>query len=127
MSGFHRRLPDVDPHLNHREAKALFFALADDELPAPQAQAVRTHLDGCDECRQGWEGYSRTVRRLQGVEREKAPPALASLVMTRVRRQRRFGLKGLHMAHMQHRFPVEILIPLLLAAAVAAFLVMAAS
>ncbi|MCE9672960.1 zf-HC2 domain-containing protein [Myxococcus stipitatus] len=113
--------------MSHREAKDLFLALADDELPAPQAQAVRTHLDGCDECRHGWEGYSRTVRRLQSVEREKAPPAMASLVMTRVRRQRRFGgLKGLHMAHMHQRFPVEILIPLLLAAAVAAFLVMAA-
>ncbi|MBZ4401835.1 zf-HC2 domain-containing protein [Myxococcus sp. MISCRS1] len=126
MSQFHRRLPDVDPRMNHREARALFLALADDELPAPQAQAVRTHLDGCDECRHGWEGYSRTVQRVRGVQKEKAPPALASLVMTRVRRQRRFGLKGLHMAHMNHRFPVEILIPLLLAAAVAAFLVMAA-
>ncbi|AGC46471.1 hypothetical protein MYSTI_05189 [Myxococcus stipitatus DSM 14675] len=126
MSGFHRRLPDVDPRMNHREARALFLALADDELPAPQAQAVRSHLDGCDECRHGWEGYSRTVRRLQNVEREKAPPALASVVMTRVRRQRRFGLRGLHMAHMQHRFPVEILIPILLAVAVAAFLVLAA-
>ncbi|WP_144370144.1 anti-sigma factor family protein [Myxococcus stipitatus] len=112
--------------MNHREARALFLALADDELPAPQAQAVRSHLDGCDECRHGWEGYSRTVRRLQNVEREKAPPALASVVMTRVRRQRRFGLRGLHMAHMQHRFPVEILIPILLAVAVAAFLVLAA-
>lgn len=126
MSGIHRRLSDVDPRLNHRETRELFLALADDELPAPQAQAVRTHLDGCDECRHGWEGYSRTVLRVQGVAREKAPPALASLVMTRVRRQRRFGLKSLHMAHMQHRFPVEILIPLLLAVAVAAFLVMAA-
>ncbi|MCP3101411.1 zf-HC2 domain-containing protein [Myxococcus sp. K15C18031901] len=112
--------------MSHREAKASFLALADEALPAPQAQAVRTHLDGCDECRHGWEGYSRTVRRLQSVEREKAPAALASLVMTRVRRQRRFGLKGLHLAHMHQRFPVEILIPLLLAAAVAAFLVMAA-
>ncbi|AKQ65248.1 hypothetical protein A176_002160 [Myxococcus hansupus] len=112
--------------MNHREARALFLALADDELPAPQAQEVRTHLDGCEDCRQGWQRYASVVKRVQAVEREKAPPALASRVMNRVRHQRRFGLRGLHTAHMNHRLPVEILIPLLLAAAVAAFLVMAA-
>lgn len=126
MTLIHRRLPDVDPRMNHREAKALFLALADDELPAPKAQAVRTHLDGCDDCRKGWEGYAYTLQRLKGVEREKAPPALASQVMNRVRRQRRFGLRGLHTKHMHYRVPVEIIIPLLLGAAVAAFIFMAA-
>jgi anti-sigma factor RsiW len=115
----------MQPQLSHREAKALFLALADQELPAPEAQAVKTHLDGCEECRVGWEHYERTVQRLRGVEREKAPPALASVVMTRVRRRRKFGLKGLHTAHAQHRLPVEVLIPLLLAAAVGAFFLMA--
>ena len=33
MSGIQRRLMDVEPQLNHREARALFFALADEELP----------------------------------------------------------------------------------------------
>lgn len=127
MSAFQRRLMDVEPQLSHREAKSLFFALADEELPAPQAQAVRTHLDGCDECRAGWDKYARTVQRVRKVEREKAPPAMASLVMNRVKRERRFGLRKLHLAHINHRLPVEILIPVLLAAAVAAFLVMSAS
>lgn len=126
MTLIHRKLSDVDPRMNHREARALFLALADDELPAPKAQAVRTHLDGCDDCRKGWEGYTYTLQRLKGVEREKAPPALASRVMNRVRRQRRFGLRGLHTTHMHYRVPVEILIPLLIGAAVAAFLFMAA-
>ena len=66
MSSIHRRLLDVEPRMNHREARALFLALADDELPAPKAQAVRTHLDGCADCREGWEGYARTVQRLKG-------------------------------------------------------------
>jgi predicted anti-sigma-YlaC factor YlaD len=117
---------DVEAQLNHREAKDLFFALADEELPEPQAQAVRTHLDGCDECRAGWDRYARTVQRVRKVEREKAPPVMASLVLNRVKRERRFGLRKLHLAYTYHRFPVEILIPLLLAAAVAAFLVMSA-
>ncbi|WP_246357424.1 anti-sigma factor family protein [Pyxidicoccus fallax] len=112
--------------MNHREARALFLALADDELPAPKAQAVRSHLDDCADCRAGWEGYARTVQRLKGVEREKAPPALATQVMNRVRHQRRFGLRALHTTHMHYRVPVEIIIPLLLGVAVAAFLFMAA-
>jgi len=118
---------DVEAQLNHREARDLFFALADEELPEPQAQAVRSHLDGCDECRAGWQRYAKTVQRVRQVEREKAPPVMASLVMNRVKRERRFGLRKLYLAHTYHRFPVEILIPILLAAAVAAFLVMSAS
>lgn len=117
---------DVEPQLNHREARDLFFALADEELPEPQAQAVRSHLDGCEECRAGWQRYAQTVQRVRGVEREKAPGVMASLVMNRVKRERRFGLRKLYLAHTYHRFPVEILIPILLAAAVAAFLVMSA-
>ncbi|MCY1041351.1 zf-HC2 domain-containing protein [Corallococcus sp. bb12-1] len=124
MSGLQRRGTDLEPRLDHREARALFLALADEELPAPQAQAVQSHLDDCVECRQGWDRYARTVQRVRTVEREKAPPALASLVVGRVRRQRRFGLRGLYLAHANHRFPVEVLIPLLLAAAVGAFLLM---
>jgi anti-sigma factor RsiW len=113
--------------LSHRETRALFIALADEELPAEKVQAVRSHLDGCGECQQGWQSYSSTVLRLRQVEKQKASPALASMVMTRVKRQRRFGLKRLHLAHAQYRFPVEVLIPLLLAAAVGAFLIMSAS
>jgi predicted anti-sigma-YlaC factor YlaD len=127
MSGIQRRLRDVEAQLNHREARDLFLALADEDLPEPQAKAVRSHLDGCDECRAGWDRYARTVQRVKKVEKEKAPPAMASLVMNRVKRERRFGLRKLHLAHTHHRFPVEVLIPLLLAAAVAAFLVLSAS
>lgn len=126
MTGFQRRLMDVEPQLNHREARDLFLALADEELPEPQAKAVRSHLDGCEECRAGWDRYAKTVQLVRKVEREKAPPMMASLVLNRVKRERRFGLRKLHWAHTHHRFPVEVLIPLLLAAAVATFLVMAA-
>jgi predicted anti-sigma-YlaC factor YlaD len=127
MSGIQRRLMDVEPQLNHREARDLFLALADEELPEPQAKAVRSHLDGCEECRAGWDRYAQTVQLVRKVEREKAPPMMASLVLNRVKRERRFGLRKLHWAHTHHRVPVEVLIPLLLAAAVAAFLVLSAS
>jgi anti-sigma factor RsiW len=126
MNTNRHRLTGVEPRLSHRDAKALFLALADEELPPPQAQAVRSHLDGCDECRAGWVRYEQTVLRVRQVEREQAPPALASRVLHRVKRERRSGLRKLHLAHVHHRFPVEVLIPLLLAAAVAAFLMMSA-
>jgi anti-sigma factor RsiW len=124
MNVFQRKLRDMPAQLDHRQTRALFLALADEELPAEKAQAVRKHLDGCGECQQGWQRYSSTVQRLRRVEREKASPALASVVMTRVKRQRRFGLKGLHTLHAHYRFPVEVLIPLLLAAAVAVYVML---
>jgi anti-sigma factor RsiW len=127
MNGFQRRLRDMPAQLDHRQTRALFLALADEELPGEKAQAVRQHLDGCGECQRGWRQYARTVQRLRGVERQKAPPALASVVMTRVKRQRRFGLKGLHTLHAHYRFPVEVLIPMLLAAAVAVFVLLSSS
>lgn len=111
--------------LEHHQAQALFLDLVDEALPAEQEQAVRLHLQGCGECQAGWERYARTVQRVRQVERERAPPGLATQVMGRVRRQRRLGLKGLHLAHAHHRLPVEVLIPLLLAAAVLAFLALA--
>ncbi|MBU8899187.1 transmembrane transcriptional regulator [Corallococcus sp. H22C18031201] len=121
MSGTHEQSTDVEPRLSHREAREAFLSLADEALDAAREKCVRAHLDGCPECREGWERYARTVSRLRGVPREKAPPALATRVMGRVRRQRRFGLRGIHLAHAHQRFPVEILVTLLVAAAVAVF------
>jgi anti-sigma factor RsiW len=112
--------------LSHRETRDLFLAFADEELPAEKAQDVQAHLDGCGECQQGWQRYAGTVLRLRQVEKHQAPHALSSAVMMRVKRQRGFALKRLHLMHAQYRLPVEVLIPLLLAAAVAAFLILSA-
>ncbi|WP_434389399.1 anti-sigma factor family protein [Melittangium boletus] len=111
--------------LSHRETRALFIAFADEDLPADKAGEVRSHLDGCGECQRGWQSYSATVQRLKAAPRHAAPPALATQVMTRVKRQRRSGLRGLTLMHAHYRLPVEILVPVLLAAAVAAYLLMA--
>ena len=113
--------------LSHRDTRAHFLALADEALSAETAREVRSHLDACGECARGWQAYSRTVLRVRQVERHRAPGALASRVMTRVKRQRRLGLRGLVLAHAHHRLPVEVLIPVLLAAAVAAYLMLVSS
>jgi anti-sigma factor RsiW len=115
----------VQVELTHREAKSLFGPLVDEELPGLEAVRLRAHLDGCDECRTGWQRYERVVKGARSLEREKAPPALATLISRRLRR-RRFGARALTLHHANYRFPVEAVIPLLLAAAVAAMLFFAA-
>ena len=112
--------------LSHREAKSLFGAWVDEELPSPQAQRLRSHLDSCGECRDGWEKYARAVDVVRHVQREKAPPALASTILRRVRRQRFSNFRHVHLAHLQHRVPVEAAIPVLLGILVAAMLVLLA-
>lgn len=111
--------------LSHREARGMFLALADQDLPQSEADRLRQHLEQCEDCRCGWQDYSQTVQALRGVTREKAPPALATLVMRRVRRQQRPALRHAHLTYVQ-RVPFEIVVPILLGVAVAAFIVMAA-
>jgi predicted anti-sigma-YlaC factor YlaD len=117
----------VNAQLSHREAQRLFFAFADDELPSEDETRLTLHLEECGSCRAGWDRYARTVDRVRGVEREKAPAALATLIVRRARRRRTFGLRAIQLAHAQYRFPVEAAIPLLLGAAVAALLVLMAA
>ncbi len=112
--------------LSHKEAKSLFGALVDEELPAKEQLRLRSHLDTCDNCRQGWERYSRAVTVVRKVEREKAPPQLASNILRRVRRRKWLGQRNVHLAHVQYRFPVEAIIPVLLGILVAAMLVLLA-
>ena len=117
----------MSAQLSHRETRALFIALADEELPAEQARQVQSHLEGCGECQRGWQAYAGGLRRVRQVERQRAPATLASSVMTRLKRERRSGLRRLHLAHAHYRLPVEIIIPVLLAAAVAAYFFLLAS
>ena len=107
--------------LSHREAKDLFAPWVDDELAAPDAVRLRAHLDGCEDCRVGWEAYERVVKTARSLERVRAPEGLSSIILRRVRR-RRFGPRPSMVNHIQNRVPVEMIIPLLLAAAVAAML-----
>lgn len=111
--------------LSHKEARGMFLSFADQELAAPEAQKLRRHLESCEDCLAGWHQYEDTVRTLRGVTREKAPPALASLVMRRVRRNNRPAVRYARLVQLQ-RVPVEAVIPILLGVAVAAFIVMAA-
>lgn len=112
--------------LSHKEARSLFAGRVDDDLPAPDAVRLRRHLESCADCRAGWDRYERAVNVVRRVERERAPPTLATNILRRVRRQRINGLRHFHMAHLQNRVPVEAVIPVLLGVLVAAMLVLLA-
>lgn len=114
------------PQLSHKEARKLFFDYADDGLPATDAQRLRLHLDGCEDCKQGFDRYAKTVKSLRGTTREKAPPHLSSQIMRRVRRERRFGWRRTLAMQNMYRPPVETFIPVLLGVAVAVWLMLAA-
>ena len=116
----------MNAQLSHREAKSLFGPWIDQDLEAPKAQQLRDHLDGCVDCRAGWTKYERVVRSARDLGREPTPPDLAGKILRRIRR-RRLGLRSLHAVQMNYRFPVEVILPTLIAVAVVALLYFAAA
>jgi len=111
--------------LTHREAKSLFGAFVDEDLEPPRELSLKAHLDDCDECRTGWEKYARVVKSTRTLDRQKAPAGLASIIMRRVRR-RRMSARAFQLTMAHSAIPAEIVIPVVLAAAVAALLFIAA-
>lgn len=116
----------MEAQLSHREAKGLFLAAVDEALVERDELRLRDHLERCDDCRAGYERYARTVRRVQHVQREKAPSGLSKMILRRARRRRQFGRRALQWVHAQQRVPVEAIIPVLLGVLVAALLILAA-
>ncbi len=117
----------MQAQLSHNQARELFFAFADDEIAEGEELKLRDHLTDCVDCRGKWDRYARTVQVVKTIEREKAPAALSSVIMRRARRKGRpSSPKGLQLAYAHYRFPVETIIPVLIGALVAAFLVMLA-
>ncbi len=111
----------MNASLSHSAAREYFPALIDQELdPAAEAK-VRGHLVECPPCRQGFQKYERAVEKVRGLQREKAPDALATMILHRTRK-RRHGLRAIARAHDQYRMPFEIILPILLAAVVAALM-----
>jgi hypothetical protein len=106
------------------ELEELFVGAVDEALPNPDADRLKAELEGSPELKASFDKYARAVQLLKSAPREKAPPAMATLVMRRVRRRRLFGQRGLHTVHMQYRVPVEVLIPILISVLAVAYLVM---
>lgn len=106
--------------LTHSAAKASFAALIDQELEPKEEARVRGHLAGCPSCQERYVKYERTVSRVRQLERVRAPDLFATRILQRTKKKR--GLRQIARVHADYRVPVEILLPILLAAAVATWL-----
>ena len=104
--------------LSKKDVERLFVgaidgALADDDQAALEADPA---------VKQQYESYARAVKLLGREPREKAPDALASLILRRTRR-RRFQTRNREQLYA--RFPIEVVVPMLIAALVALFMLIA--
>ncbi len=111
--------------LTKAEVERLFLGAVDDALDSSDAEAFRQVLAGDSELKVRFEKYTGAVKALKELPREKAPASLASTILRRTKR-RRSMFRSMAEHEASYRVPVEVIIPLLLAAVVAAFLLMAA-
>jgi anti-sigma factor RsiW len=113
----------VQRELSTPEVERLFLGAIDGQLATDERAAFDELLERDVALRARYEAYRRTVSLLQGAPKEKAPDALASMILRRTRR-RRFALRETD-AVTTWRVPAEVVIPLLLAALVALFMILA--
>lgn len=112
--------------LSKAEVERLFIGAADDALAERDAVRLRQGLEEDSALKGKFEKYNQAIALLKKAPKEKAPPALASVIMRRVRRRRLWGRNNAHTIQMQYRVPVEVIVPILLGVLVAAFLFFAA-
>lgn len=108
--------------LSKAEVERLFIEAVDDALPPADRAVFAAELEADTALKVRFDTYQKTVGRLKVQPKEKAPDALASMILRRTRR-RRFQFRNRELADM--RFPAEVVIPLLIAAAVAVFMLLA--
>lgn len=111
--------------LAHDRVQQMFGPLVDHELGPTEEVALRTHLDHCTECMQGFERYQRAVSLVRGAPHEQVPADFAHRVLKRIRK-RRHSLFGFHGGRLleQWNVPGEAVVAVLIAALVAAILLM---
>ncbi len=111
--------------LSKAEVERLFVAAVDGDLAEADSAKFDEALESDVALKSRYEKYQRAVGLMRKQPREQAPVALASVIMRRTRRRRSMmhSLR-LHEVNLA-RVPAEVLIPLLLAVAVALFLMTA--
>lgn len=105
-----------------KDEERLFVGAVDDALAPAEAKELETELAENPELKAKFAKYQRAISLLKESPREKAPDALASLILRRTRRRR---FQGRNRELQQSRFPVEVVVPLLIAALVALFMLFA--
>ena len=116
----------VRTELSKSELDRLFAGAVDEALADRDEVLFKAQLDASVELRGKFESYQRAVSLLKKAPKEKAPAAMSSLIMRRVKRRRNFDRRATLMAQAQSLVPAQVLIPILIGVMVAAFLVFAA-
>jgi anti-sigma factor RsiW len=112
----------VRTELSKTEVERLFVGAVDGALVGEEASEFDAQLAANPELKAQFAKYQRAISLLKETPREKAPDALASMILRRTRR-RRFQLRTreIQAAH----FPAEVVIPMIIAALVAMFMLLA--
>lgn len=107
--------------LSKNEVERLFVGAVDGALPEQDASEFDSELQANPELKAKFAQYQRAISLLKQTPKEKAPDALSSLILRRTRR-RRFQLRTreLQNAH----FPAEVVVPMIIAALVAMFMLL---
>lgn len=109
--------------LSKAEVERLFVGAVDEALLEGDAAKLTQALARDGALKGDYERYARAVAALKSSPPTRAPDALASMVLRRVRRRR--GLARRLPWSAEYRVPAEVLVPILLAVMVALFLLTA--
>ena len=71
--------------MNHETIKEQLYAFYDGELDAIARQNLKTHLDGCLECREIYDRWSKTAKALFRKTKPETSEFFVQQVMNRVR------------------------------------------
>ncbi len=93
------------------DIEQLFTGAADGELDDSDLARLHAELDANPELKARFDQYQKAIGLLKGAPREKAPVALASTIMRRVRRRRTFDRRNMYWQQAMYRVPVEVVIP----------------
>ncbi len=108
--------------LSKAEVERLFIGAADGALEGRDAD----RLEDDPALKLKLSKYQSALKLLKETPKEKAPPALASVILRRVRRRRIWGRNAQAMQLQEYAVPMQVIVPILLGVLVAAFLVFAA-
>jgi len=111
----------VRRELSKDEVERLFTGAVDGALAEQDASEFDAELAANPELKAQFAKYQRAISMLRETPREKAPDALSSLILRRTRR-RRFSNRNREIQNAH--FPAEVVIPMIIAALVALFMLL---
>ena len=106
----------------HVEVQDQFSSYIDQELSADARERFLEHIQRCPNCEHSLDQFEQTIAAVRGLPRHKAPHSFARQVLRRVkhRNRRQQAISDLFAGTL--RVPSEAILPILLAACVAALL-----